>query len=94
MRFVGRIEYFGSLIYDTERREYIPLDQDGTNILLNLKPNTNPENIYYKYFSQKFSYPNFKSFLQLIQSIELIDDKYNLNVKFLENDELEFFINK
>ncbi|MFN3995482.1 MAG: radical SAM/SPASM domain-containing protein [bacterium] len=94
MRFIGRIEYFGSLIYDTERREYIPLDQDGTNILLNLKPNTNPENIYYKYFSQKFSYPNFKSFLQLIQSIELIDDKYNLNVKFLENDELEFFINK
>ncbi|MEN3015181.1 MAG: radical SAM protein [bacterium] len=94
MRFIGRIEHFGSLIYDTIRREYIPLDQDGTNIILNLKPNTDPQILYYKYFSSKFSYPNFKSFLQLIQSVEIIDQNYNSNVRFIDNPDLEYYIQK
>lgn len=92
MRFIGRIEYFGSLIYDTYRKEYIPLDQDGTNIILNLKPNINLDNLYYKYFSHRFSYLNFKSFIQLIQSIEIIDNNYNPNVKIIENNDLDFFL--
>ena len=93
MRFIGRIEHFGSLIYDTERKEYIPIDQDGTNIILNVSPNVDLETLYYKYFSHRFSYLNFKSFLQLIQSIEMIDKDYNSNVVFLENSDLEFFLN-
>lgn len=93
MRFIGRIEYFGSLIYDTERKEYIPIDRDGTNIVLNIKPNIDIDSLYYKYFSHRFSYLNFKSFLQLIQSIEMIDKNYNTNVEFLTNQDLEFYIN-
>ncbi|MCS7243593.1 MAG: radical SAM protein [Candidatus Calescibacterium sp.] len=93
MRFIGRIEYFGSLIYDTQRREYIPIDQDGTNIILNIKPNIDIDNLYYKYFSHRFSYLNFKSFIQLIQSIEIIDNNYSSNVEILSNENLEFYLN-
>lgn len=94
MRFIARIEYFGSLIYDTERREYIPIDQDGTNIILNIKPNQDIETLYYKYFSHRFNYANFKSFLQLIQSIEIIDKNYNPQIQILENEYLELYLNK
>jgi radical SAM protein with 4Fe4S-binding SPASM domain len=92
MNFIGRIEYFGSLIYDIERKEYIPLDQDATNILLNINNFNDINDFYYKYFSSKFNYLNFKSFISLAKSINLIDENNKSNVKFIENEDLEFFL--
>lgn len=88
-RFVGRLEYFGSLLFDLERKEYIPFDQDATSILFNISNFKDVDEIYYRYFSTKFNYLNYKSFIQLAQYLEIIKEDYTFNVNFLVNEDLE-----
>jgi len=88
-RFIGRLEYFGSLLFDLERKEYIPFDKDATSILFNISDFKDIDEIYYRYFSNKFNYLSYKSFIQLAQYLGIINDDYSLNVEFLVNEELE-----
>ena len=90
-RFIGRLEYFGSLLFDLERKEYIPFDQDATSILFNLPNFRDIDEIYYRYFSTKFNYLSYKSFIQLAQYLGIINEDYSLSVDFLVNEELELF---
>ncbi len=88
-RFIGRLEYFGSLLFDSERKEYIPFDQDATSILFNISNFKDIDEIYYRYFSAKFNYLNYKSFIQLAQYLDIIKEDYTLNVDFLINENIE-----
>ena len=75
-RFIGRLEYFGSLLFDLERKEYIPFDKDATSILFNISNFKDIDEIYYRYFSNKFNYLSYKSFIQLAQYLGIINDDY------------------
>lgn len=70
-RFVGRKEFFGCLIYDRERGDYIPFDSDALYIFEeSLKRSL--DDIFNK-LDGKVSQQSFDTFIQLCQSIELID---------------------
>lgn len=72
-RFVGRKEYFGSLIYDRERGDYIPFDWDATYIFEeSLK---HPLDAVFKKLDGRLTQQSFQTFVQLCQSIELLDNK-------------------
>jgi radical SAM protein with 4Fe4S-binding SPASM domain len=72
-RFVGRKEYFGSLIYDRERGDYIPFDWDATYIFEeSLKSNL--EQVFKK-MDGRLTQQSFQTFVQLCQSIDLLDAK-------------------
>jgi MoaA/NifB/PqqE/SkfB family radical SAM enzyme len=69
-RFVLRKESFGSLVFDKERPSYIPFDADATDIfcsqaesLASIKDRLN----------DRFEPGSFDTFMQLCQSIELVD---------------------
>lgn len=70
-RFVGRKEYFGSLIYDRERGDYIPFDWDASYIFEeSLK---HPLDTVLKKLDGRLTQQSFHTFVQLCQSIELLD---------------------
>ncbi|NDD26832.1 MAG: radical SAM protein [Proteobacteria bacterium] len=70
-RFVGRKEYFGSLIYDRERGDYIPFDWDATFIFEeSLK---HPIDTVFKNMDGRLTQQSFQTFVQLCQSIDLLD---------------------
>lgn len=70
-RFVAREEYFGSLIYDRQKGDYIPFDKDATNIFKQSLTKSLDE--LQAGLDKSVSEQNFKTFIQLCQSIDLID---------------------
>lgn len=70
-RFIGRKEYFGSLIYDKDRGDYIPFDWDATYIFEESKKRSQKE--IFKKLNGKITEQGFQTFIQLCQSIELMD---------------------
>lgn len=82
-RFVGRKEFFGCLIYDRERCDYIPFDQDALYIFEETQ-HRSLDDIYNKLDSQ-FSLQSFDTFIQLCQSIELIDSNGRFTGELISN---------
>jgi len=72
-RFTGRKEYFGSLIYDRRRGEYIPFDWDATYIFEETKKHSLNE--IFSNLNGKISPQSFQTFVQLSQSIGLINEE-------------------
>ena len=72
-RFTVREEYFGSLIYDLEKKDYIPFDEEATLIFKKTAEGQALSDIYSKYLSNK-SEQNFKTFINLCKSIGLLND--------------------
>jgi len=82
-RFVGRKEYFGSLIYDRERGDYIPFDWDATYIFEeSLKSNLDT---VFKKMDGRLTLQSFQTFVQLCQSIELLDAQGRFTGEMLPN---------
>lgn len=82
-RFVGRKEYFGSLIYDRERGDYIPFDWDATYIFEeSLKSNLDQ---VFKKMDGRLTLQSFQTFVQLCQSIELLDAQGRFTGEMLAN---------
>lgn len=82
-RFLGRKEYFGSLIYDRQRGEYIPFDWDATFIFEESRKYSLKE-IQSK-LNGRISPQSFQTFVQLCKSIELFDEAGNFAGEFLPN---------
>lgn len=82
-RFIGREEYFGSLIYDREKGDYIPFDRDATNIF-KLSRDKSIDEIFAA-IKQTTSEQNFKTFIQLCQSIDLLDSTGKFSGIFIES---------
>lgn len=70
-RFVGRREYFGCLMYDRQRGDYIPFDWDATRIFDESQKRSLSE--VQERFKEKITPQNFQTFVQLCKSIELMD---------------------
>ena len=71
-RFVGRNEYFGSLVFDRERGDYIPFDDAATEIFRAAV--THPAAEIYDRLSGSVARESFETFVQLCKAIELFDD--------------------
>jgi AdoMet-dependent heme synthase len=80
--FTGRKEYFGSLFYDFQRGDYIPFDWDATNIF-ELIPDHTLDEISEK-IGERISKESFLTFIQLCQSIELLNGDAKLNGELLK----------
>jgi len=80
-RFIGRKEYFGSLIYDRHRGDYIPFDWDATCIFEETRKNSITE--IAKQLEGKISPQSFQTFIQLCQSIELLTPEGRFAGEFL-----------
>jgi len=83
-RFIGRREYFGSILYDREKADYIPFDHDATEIF-DLSEKKNPEQIF-QALADRVRQKNFETFLQLCQSIDILDSKGRFNGTFIARD--------
>lgn len=83
-RFIGRKEYFGSIIYDREKADYIPFDHDATEIF-DQSERKNPEQIF-QALSEKIQRKSFETFIQLCQSIEILDAKGKFTGTFIGRD--------
>ena len=71
-RFVIREEHFGALVYDRERKDYIPFDSQAASVFRESSKSIPLDDIY-KSLGEKTSEQNFKTFISLCQSIELLD---------------------
>jgi hypothetical protein len=63
-RFVGRHEYFGSLLWDRENVDYIPFDQDATAIFCNAI--FRPLDQIYEEFKNDFNLEEFQTFDEVV----------------------------
>lgn len=72
-RFVGRKEFFGCLIYDRERGDYIPFDLDALYIFEESLKHSLDD--IFDTLDGKITQQSFDTFIQLCQSIELMDSK-------------------
>ncbi|MEW6284102.1 MAG: radical SAM protein, partial [Candidatus Eremiobacterota bacterium] len=70
--FVARREYFGCLVYDRAHSDYIPFDQDATEIFLRSRTQSLDE--IYRDLADKVTRQSFDTFVQLCSSIELMKD--------------------
>ncbi|MBI2252969.1 MAG: radical SAM protein [Armatimonadetes bacterium] len=86
-RFIGRKEYFGSLIYDRQRAEYIPFDWNATYIFEESQKYS-LESIRKK-LEKKITAKSFDTFIQLCQSIELFNHEGKFNGEILSNKPVE-----
>lgn len=82
-RFLGRKEYFGSLIYDRLRGEYIPFDWDATFIFE--ESQKYPIREVQNKLNGRISPQSFQTFVELCKSIELFDESGNFTGEFLGN---------
>jgi radical SAM protein with 4Fe4S-binding SPASM domain len=80
--FVARREYFGCLVYDRQRRDYIPFDKDALEIFQR-SLNQTPDEIY-RSLAGTVGRQSFDTFLQLCSSIGLLKDGVFQGV-FLDN---------
>jgi radical SAM protein with 4Fe4S-binding SPASM domain len=79
--FVGRKEYFGSLFYDFQRGDYIPFDWDATSIFEMISENSLDD--ISKKIGDRISKESFLTFIQLCQSIDLLNNESKLNGELL-----------
>lgn len=70
--FVARREYFGCLVYDRARADYIPFDEEATGIFE--KSQTYSLDEVYRDLSETTTRQSFDTFIQLCSSIGLIKD--------------------
>lgn len=81
-RFVARKEAFGSIVYDRERMDYIPFDRDATDIFdLGRKI---PFEKVAELLESRVNRKSFETFVQLCQSIELLDAGGKFTGTFIE----------
>ncbi len=83
-RFIGRKEHFGCIIYDRERADYIPFDHDAAEIFELTETKTLPQ--IYKALEDRIQQRNFETFVQLCQSIEILDSKGKFTGTFIGRD--------
>jgi radical SAM protein with 4Fe4S-binding SPASM domain len=81
-RFVLRNEVFGSLVFDRERGDYIPFDVDATDIF---RSRNEPLESIKERMSDRLEPGNFDTFIQLCQSIELVDQDGKFTGQILGN---------
>ena len=72
-RFTIREEYFGSLIYDSEKKDYIPFDEEATLFFKKSSEGISLADIYSQYLNNKTE-QNFKTFVNLCKSVGLLND--------------------
>ena len=72
-RFTIREEYFGSLIYDSEKKDYIPFDEEATLFFKKSSEGISLSEIYSQYLNNKTE-QNFKTFVNLCKSVGLLND--------------------
>lgn len=82
-RFLARKEYFGSLVYDRQRGEYIPFDWDATTIFEQSLTRT-PDQILAG-LKGRITPQSFSTFLQLCQAIDLLDRQGRFTGTLLNN---------
>jgi len=70
-RFTARKEFFGSLVYDNSRCDYIPFDWDAT-FMFEASQQFSSDEVFAK-MEGKLSPQSFQTFVQLCQSIDLMD---------------------
>ncbi len=83
-KFVCRKEYFGSLIYDTTWEDYIPFDRDATEIF-KLAEGT-PLDQVFESVKDRIQRTAFDTFVQLCQSINLLDTTGKFTGVFIGQD--------
>ncbi|MCQ2735828.1 MAG: radical SAM protein [bacterium] len=88
-RFTVRKEYFGSLVYDRERMDYIPFDAEATAVFRETAAGMPIEEVYSKFCAQKNSEQTFKTFVALCQSIGLLDENGVFSGDFIDNQASE-----
>lgn len=81
-RFVARPEYFGCLVYDRMRADYIPFDQDATDIfrLVGRKSLSQVAEL----LESRIRGASLQTFVQLCQSIGLTDSESKFTGVFLD----------
>ncbi|MCD6309066.1 MAG: hypothetical protein J7M18_00005, partial [Candidatus Eremiobacteraeota bacterium] len=79
-RFVGRKEYFGSLIFDREIGDWIPFDQDAT-IIFEKSKRSSIDNIYKK-LEDKLERKSFDTFIKLSKIVKIFNSKENFTRNF------------
>ncbi len=85
-RFVARREYFGCLVYDREAHDYIPFDQEATEIFRETFKES-LDSIYFKR-SESVTRQSFDTFIQLCESIGLLQGG-TFQGRFLETPTVE-----
>jgi radical SAM protein with 4Fe4S-binding SPASM domain len=70
--FVARREYFGCLVYDRRRRDYIPFDQDALHIFRRSIEVSLDE--LHRELAEKVTRQSFDTFVQLCASIDLMKE--------------------
>ncbi|MCL5037689.1 MAG: radical SAM protein [Chloroflexi bacterium] len=86
-RFIGRKEYFGSLVFDMEVGDYIPFDSDATLIFEKSK-RASLDNIY-KHLEDNLEKKSFDTFIELSKSVGLLDPRGRFTGIFLPNAEAD-----
>lgn len=79
--FVGRLEFFGSMIYDRAHDDYIPFDELATALLMRARSRPMRELIATLPDADRSNLPRF---VALCQSINLLKDDETFNGVFLE----------
>ena len=70
--FVARREYFGCLVYDRRRRDYIPFDRDALHIFR--RSTEVPLDEVFRELAGKVTRQSFDTFVKLCQSIDLMQE--------------------
>lgn len=87
-RFTVREEYFGSIIYDSEKKDYIPFDEEATLIFKKTSEGQTLADIYSQYLSNK-SEQSFKTFVNLCKSIGLLNENDVFDGNFINKQVLD-----
>ena len=82
VRFVGRPEWFGSLVFDRVNVDYIPFDQEATDIFRLLA--RKPLDKVYEFAGSGVHRDAFRQFVALCQSIELLDGEARFSGAFID----------
>jgi radical SAM protein with 4Fe4S-binding SPASM domain len=86
-RYVGRTEWFGSIVYDRERPDYIPFDRDATDIF-RLSQQKSLDQVF-ELLANRIQRTSFQTFVQLCQSIGILDAKGKFTGAFIRDRSTE-----
>ncbi len=81
-RFTAREEYFGCLVYDRDKKDYIPFDAEAAAVFRESAKGMPLEEIHAK-FCNNTSDQSFKTFIGLCRSIELLDESDRFTGDFI-----------
>lgn len=84
-RFIARKEYFGCLVYDRDRKDYISFDDDAAVVFRESIAGTSLDEIRTK-FCQTYSDQSFATFVALCKSIDLLDEHDRFNGDFISKE--------